>query len=74
MAEAKTDKCASCEREIEVGQHFMRLRIEPDTKMLVDWQPARHVEPTVLEAVFDLPSCAARWIIVHPTLVNIFAH
>ncbi len=67
-------KCDFCGQDIHEGQHYFTQTIELATLMPDGYVPARAVEPTVLEGVFDTPSCAARWLIASPILQNVFAH
>lgn len=74
MTDVTDLKCVSCGRPIVVGQHYIKLQFTLDTPMPEDFKPVRQIEPEVFEAVFDLPPCAARWIIAHPAMTNVFAH
>lgn len=74
MSDTSDLHCARCGKPIAVGQHYIRLQFALDTPMPEGYKPARQLEPEVHEAVFDLPPCAARWIIAHPVMTNVFAH
>jgi len=64
--------CEGCDESIQVGQHYMKVRVELDTRMSADWQPAVRTDPTVIEVVVHHPGCLARWAARNPILRNVF--
>ena len=64
--------CVGCHHPIAEGQHFMRVRIELDTAMPANWQPAQEGEPTVFDLVAHRPECLQRWALNNEILEDVF--
>lgn len=65
--------CMGCDEVIEIGQHYMKMRIELDTDMGPDWRPVVEVEPTVFDLQLHGPGCFVIWVDQNPIMRSVFA-
>lgn len=64
--------CDGCGEPIAVNEHYMKVRIEPATRMPADWRPAVKTEPLVFEIQLHHPVCFMKWSTQNRTILNIY--
>lgn len=64
--------CGGCNTEIHEGLHFMKVRIEIDTRMPPNYKPVVELPPTFVEANVHNPGCLYQWAINNDIFEDVF--